>query len=96
MTKPQNTGGWKLLPTPKFLHGLVGQKLHHKHNEELQILYNILRCAGIKHINTNHIHLIGTNSKLPLRIGKKEYDISYISPTGKVILLELKWTENGE
>jgi len=82
-----------LISSLPFISTAQGSKQHRKHNKELEILYNLLRKAGVKDINTRHIKPIGVNQKIPIKIGKTDFDLSYISMTGRIVMLELKWQD---
>lgn len=88
--KKKNKERKSLIPSLPFIQTPMGDRKHRKHNTELAALYAALRKSGIEIINTRHIHPFSTHPGLPIRIGSKEYDISYVGGSGEIVLIELK------
>lgn len=60
------------------------------HNRALGFVFAALVKTGVKRINCHHIADCGLWKELPLKIGKKWYDISFEDNSGNIILIEIK------
>jgi hypothetical protein len=60
------------------------------HNNEVSDLIRTLRISGIKAINCDHLEDGGKDERLPLAIGRKLYDIAYVSKRDTLVLVEIK------
>jgi hypothetical protein len=60
------------------------------HNNEVADMLRVLRDNGITQLNADHIIDGGLDARLPLAIGRKIYDIAYVSKRDTLVLVEIK------
>jgi hypothetical protein len=63
-----------------------------KHSRLVQRFFNLLRCAGVQHLNLAHVQEGGLDGRLPLVKAGKIYDIAFVDEEGEIILLEIMRT----
>jgi hypothetical protein len=75
--------------TLPFLNVTTDGRKKDRHNREILIISRLLQASGVKDFCLHHIDEAGMNHSLPLMIGGKWYDISYIAPDGEIFLIEV-------
>lgn len=60
-----------------------------RHNKEILFLAGLLNRAGIAHLNLHHINDVGLDKSLPVKLGRKIYDITYVAPDGELFMIEI-------
>lgn len=72
-----------------FLNVATDGKKKDRHNREILIISRLLQASGVKKFCLHHIDDGGMDHTLPLAIGGKWYDISYVAPDGEIFLIEV-------
>lgn len=72
-----------------FLNVPTDGKRKNRHNQEILFLSRLLKKAGIKYLNLHHINDVDLDKFLPVKIGNKIYDITYIAPDGELFMVEI-------
>lgn len=87
----KNNGGRSFCPSSAFPFFSVATDGKHKkrHHEEVLFLIGLLKKQGMQDYNLHHIDDVGLNKLIPLKIGKKIYDFSYVSRDGEIFLIEV-------
>ncbi len=72
-----------------FLNVTTDGKRKQRHNHEVLFISKLLREEGIKEIRIAHVNEAGMVEELPLKVGKKVYDIGYRQADGEIFLIEI-------
>ena len=72
-----------------FLNVATDGKKKDRHNREVLIIARLLQASGVKEFCLHHVDDAGMNHALPLALGDKWYDISYVAPDGEIFLVEV-------
>lgn len=72
-----------------FLNVSTDGKRKDRHNREVLLIARLLQASGVKDFCLHHIDDAGMNHALPLMLGGRWYDISYVAPDGEVFLVEV-------
>jgi hypothetical protein len=65
-----------------------------RHNREILYILDLLLKSGVKVFCTHHVSEAMADKRLPMAIGAKWYDISYVSSDGEIIMLEIMRTRS--
>jgi hypothetical protein len=72
-----------------FLNVSTDGKRKDRHNKEVLLVLKLLQKAGCCHYLLHHVKDAGMTKSLPLQIGNKWYDLSYVSEDGEIFLVEI-------
>jgi hypothetical protein len=72
-----------------FLNVSTDGRKKNRHNREVLLIARLLQASGVKDFCLHHVDDAGMNHALPLAIGDKWYDISYVAPDGEIFLVEV-------
>ncbi len=72
-----------------FLNVKTDGKKKNRHNQEILFLTKLLKQAGIKFINIHHVNDVDLDKFLPVKIGNKIYDITYVAQDGELFMVEI-------
>lgn len=75
--------------TLPFLNVATDGKRKDRHNREILIIARLLQASGVKDFCLHHVNDAGMDRTLPLTLGGKWYDISYVAPDGEIFLIEV-------
>ena len=80
-----------VLPSAKlgFLNIKTDGKRKDRHNKELLFWLERLLDAGCIHYSLHHLREAGCTKSLPLQLGGKWYDLSYVAEDGEIFLVEI-------
>ena len=65
-----------------------------RHNREILFVLDLLLKSGVKVFCTHHVNEAMADKRLPMAIGARWYDISYVSSDGEIIMLEIMRTRS--
>ena len=80
--------------TIPFLSVETDGKAKDRHNREILYILDLLLKSGVKVFCTHHVNEAMADKRLPMAIGAKWYDISYVSGDGEIIMLEIMRTRS--